>query len=134
MSKLAKKPIIIPEGAEVKESAGVLIIKGKLGTINLNVLSFIAIEIKDKEIILKKTSDHKQARANWGTMAALIKNSLKGVMDGFTKVLGVAGVGFRASMEGNSLILNVGFTHPVKIKELPSMLARNPTPATPKTF
>ncbi|MEK9186629.1 MAG: 50S ribosomal protein L6 [Patescibacteria group bacterium] len=114
MSKLAKKPIIIPEGVEVKNADGLIQIKGKQGTINLNTLSFLSVEIKDKEMMVKSTGSHKQARANWGTMASLLKNAIQGVTEGYSKILEVAGVGFRANMEGNSLILTVGFTHPVK--------------------
>lgn len=114
MSKLAKKPIAIPEGAEVKESAGVLEIKGKGGLLIVRLLPFISAELRDKTITIKASGKHKQARANWGTNAALIKNALTGVTGGFNKMLEIEGIGFRATLEGNSLILNVGLTHPVK--------------------
>ncbi len=114
MSKLAKKPIVIPEGVEVKEAAGTLQVKGKQGALELKLPPFIFAELRDKEALLKPSASHKQALANWGTAAALLKNAIQGVAGGFSKSLEIEGVGFRATMEGNSLVLNVGFTHPAK--------------------
>lgn len=89
-------------------------VKGKLGALQLKLLNFVTAEMKDKEIQLNITDNEKQARANWGTMGSLLQNAIKGVSEGFSKVLEIEGVGFRASMEGNNLVLNVGFSHPVK--------------------
>lgn len=114
MSKLARKPIAILQGIEVKQIDGVLEFSGKNGKLAVKILPFTSVEIKDGQIFVKSDSDIKQAKANWGTMAALIKNSLKGVSEGFQKVLEMEGIGFKASMEGTNLVLNVGFTHPVK--------------------
>lgn len=114
MSKLAKKPIAIPEGVEIKESNGALEVKGKQGTMTLPILPFVQVNLAGHEAILKTFGTHKQARANWGTMAALFKNSLKGTVEGFNKILELEGIGFRATMEGNDLVLNVGLTHPIK--------------------
>jgi large subunit ribosomal protein L6 len=115
MSKIAKKPITIPDGAEAKVDGRVLRIKGKEGELNLNVLEYVSIEVKEGHIIFTATANHKQARANWGTMAALTKNAFVGVTKGFIKNLEFEGIGFRASLEGVNLVLSVGFTHPVKI-------------------
>jgi large subunit ribosomal protein L6 len=114
MSKLGKKPISIPVGVTVTEANGHLEVKGKAGNLSLPVLPYIALTIKDGAVHLTPTLDHKQARANWGTMAALLKNAFEGVTLGFKKVLEIEGIGFRATMEGKNLVLNVGFTHPVK--------------------
>lgn len=114
MSKLAKKPIAIPEGVEIKNNNGVLEVRGKQGVMALPVLPFIQVELVGREATIKTSGAHKQARANWGTMAALFKNSLKGTTDGFNKTLEIEGIGFRATMEGNNLVLSIGLTHPVK--------------------
>lgn len=121
MSKIAKKPIKVPPGVEVTSDGRTLNIKGKEGALNLNVLEYVNVEIKDGTIIFTPTANHKQARANWGTMAALTKNALLGVGQGFKKNLEFEGIGFRASMEGATLILNIGFTHPVKISPPPGI-------------
>ncbi|MDP3901813.1 MAG: 50S ribosomal protein L6 [bacterium] len=114
MSKIGKKPIAIPEGTEVVIKDGVVEIKSKLGSLRLMLLNFINIDIKDGFIKITPKADHKQARANWGTMAALIKNAIVGVNDGFEKFLEIEGIGFTASMDGSNLTLKVGFSHPVK--------------------
>lgn len=114
MSKIGKQPIKIPEGVEVKINDREMEIKGKLGTLKLDVLEFINTSITDGTIVFTATGSHKQARANWGTMRALCANAIKGVKDGFMKILEIEGIGFRATMEGKTLVLTVGFTHPVK--------------------
>lgn len=114
MSKLAKKPVEIPQGTEVKLTDGVLEFSGKEGKLTVPVLPFINVEIKDGKITFGLQSGNKQGRANLGTMAALVKNAVQGVGGGFSKMLELEGIGFKASMEGQNLVLNVGFTHPVK--------------------
>lgn len=124
MSKLARKPIAIPQGVEVKQNDGVLEFSGKEGKLTVKVLPFISVELssgggsasggKDGQLTVKLQRATKQGRANWGTTASLVKNAIGGVNEGFRKNLEMEGVGFKASMEGNNLVLNVGFTHPVK--------------------
>jgi large subunit ribosomal protein L6 len=114
MSKLAKKPILIPEGIGALIKDGNLEFKSQQRESRLKILDFINIEIKDRQIAVKPSANHKQAKANLGTMAALIKNALAGFQKDFTKTLELVGIGFRASLEKNHLILSVGFTHPVK--------------------
>jgi len=115
MSKIAKKPIPIPEGTTVTKSDGNLLVKGKKGEISFPILPYLTLELDDKSVVLKPTGTHKQARANWGTMASLTKSAISGVMQGFEKKLEIQGIGYRAQMEGATLSLNVGFTHPVKL-------------------
>ncbi|TSC89103.1 MAG: large subunit ribosomal protein L6 [Parcubacteria group bacterium Gr01-1014_3] len=118
MSKIGKKPIVIPEGVEVKlgqkDDVAVLDFKGKEGSLSIPVLEHTKIEIKEKELAVTTESTNKYGRSNWGTMAALIKNAIEGVSKGFTKTLDIEGIGFKASLDGNNLVLNVGFSHPVK--------------------
>ncbi len=114
MSKLAKKPIVIGQGIEAKIADGVLEFSGKEGKLSVKILPYVAVELKDGQVTLKLEKDIKQGRANLGTMAALVKNAVAGVNAVFSKTLELAGIGFKASMEGANLVLNVGFTHPVK--------------------
>jgi len=114
MSKIAKKPIVLPEGVDAVLKDGLIELKGKNGAISLKALPHIKVEIKDKQITLTTEESHPQARANWGTLASLIKNAIAGLQGGFTKTLELEGIGFRASMEGATLVLLVGYSHPVK--------------------
>ncbi len=114
MSKIGSKPIAIPEGVTVTQENGVFVIKGKLATLKVPQLPLVKAEIKDNLIHLTIDSTKKQARANWGTQGANLKNAIMGVTTGFTKSLEIQGIGYKATMEGNNLSLNVGYTHPVK--------------------
>jgi len=115
MSKIGKKPIIIPEGVDVKIEGDFLRVKGKNGELSVKINSGVNIDLKDKEIILTVVDKLKQSRANWGTMRALINNAIIGVNEGFSKILEIEGVGYRGTMEGEKLVLNLGFSHPVKV-------------------
>ena len=114
MSKIGKKPIKIPEGVTVDLKDGYLAVKGKLGELKVPVLEFVKAEINDGVIKLLSLGADKQARANWGTMGALIQNAIVGVKDGYTKILEIEGIGFKAALEGKNLVLNIRFSHPVK--------------------
>ncbi|PIR88701.1 MAG: 50S ribosomal protein L6 [Candidatus Harrisonbacteria bacterium CG10_big_fil_rev_8_21_14_0_10_44_23] len=114
MSKIGKKPIVIPEGVEVKQDSQSLHIKGKKGEQIVVILPYVDVEIKDNEIHCSIKKAHKQARSNWGTCASLIENAVQGVNEGYEKGLEVEGVGFRVAMQGRDLQLNIGFSHPVK--------------------
>jgi|SRR3989344_2954641 len=118
MSKIGKKPILIPAGVEVtsgmESGRRTINFKGKLGVFGLPILPYIVVKIQDGAITVSSTHTMKQGRANWGTMASLVKSALQGVMTGFTKNLEFEGVGFRAAVSETDLKLNVGFSHEVK--------------------
>ena len=114
MSKVGKKPITIPQGVTVTVDADKLTVKGKEGSIVLPILKYTKVESKDNQLTVTSGGANKQELANWGTMHALAQNAINGVAAGFTKELEIQGVGFRASMEGANLVLNLGFTHPIK--------------------
>lgn len=114
MSKVGKKPIVIPPGVNVSLNDALLEVKGKEGSLKLPVLPFTKVELNENQIIVSASETHKQARSNWGTMRALAQNAVNGANSGFLKELELQGVGYRASLEGNNLILNIGFSHSVK--------------------
>ncbi len=114
MSKIGKKPILLPEGVAATAAGATLTVTGKNGAIAVPVLPFTNVAVNDGAVQVTATASGKQGRANWGTMAALVRNAIAGVSQGFTKKLEIEGIGFRAQMEGNTLVLSVGFTHPVK--------------------
>ena len=114
MSKIGKKPIIIPEGVEVELNDKVLEIKSSKGELSFKVLPYLRAELEEGKIIFSLENNSKQARMNWGTMRALAQNAVLGVKDGFEKKLEIEGVGYRVNMEGETLVLNLGYSHPVR--------------------
>jgi len=114
MSKIGKKPIVIPDNVSVKINDGFLEFKADGNTVNLKILPYIKTEIKDKLISFAPENNSKQARANWGTIRSLAYNAIIGLTQGFNKILEIEGIGYRANMEGNTLVLNLGLSHPLK--------------------
>ena len=119
MSRLAKKPIQIPPKTEASYAAGVLTVKGPLGTITKQFRDDIAVAIENGVVVLTLTNNTLRARALWGTYASHLKNMLAGVNKAYEKRLIIEGIGFKAEVKGKELVLNVGFSHPVKV-EIPS--------------
>jgi large subunit ribosomal protein L6 len=116
MSRIAKNPIAIPAGVEIKVSGKKLAVKGKKGELTLDVSNDIKAEVKDGKVVLSKLSESRQARNMWGTTSSLVRGMIKGVTEGYTKKLVIEGVGFRASLQGKDLVLQIGFSHDVKYK------------------
>lgn len=124
MSRLIKKPILIPEGVSVNLNDNILTITGPRGSLSLNVISNIDIKIDNNEIKINKKNNTKQAVANSGTMWSLINNAILGVTSGFQKILELEGVGFRAELSNNKLILYLGFSHPIEFNLPPGIEAK----------
>lgn len=118
MSKIGKRPVTIPDNIEVKIGDGFLKFEGNNGAINLKILPYVKTGIKDKSILFTPENNSKQARANWGTIRSLAYNAIIGLTDGFSKVLEIEGIGYRANMEGDTLVLNLGLSHPIKLTPL----------------
>ncbi len=114
MSKIGKKPIVIPQGVTVTIADGVVSVSGPKGQMKIPSLAWINVAMQEGQLVLSAEKNIKQATANWGTMRALVQNAIVGVSEGFKKVLEIEGVGFRATMEGKTLVLNIGFSHPVR--------------------
>lgn len=113
MSKIGKQPVKIPAGTAVEIKEGILEIKGKNATLSVSLLPGIKTTIENDEILFTPERNSKQVVSNWGTMRALTANAIKGVSEDFLKELVIEGVGYRAEVQGNNLILNIGFSHPV---------------------
>jgi len=118
MSRIGKKPILIPEGVEVKIDDRIVIIKGPKGEIQKEFRPEIKIEIKEGKIFVIPHKETKKTNAFWGLSRAYIANMIKGVTEGYEKKLEIEGIGFKAEASQNNLLLSVGFTHPVKIQAL----------------
>lgn len=114
MSKIGKQPIQLPEGVTATVSSSDVLFAGKLGELTVSILPFVTVATTDRTLTCATASESLQGRANWGTMRALLANAVKGVSEGYAETLQIDGIGFRANLEGNVLVLNVGFTHPVR--------------------
>jgi large subunit ribosomal protein L6 len=119
MSRIGKKLIEIPQGVTVVISEKEIIVKGPKGELKQVIHPEINIEQKDGKIfVLPKNKEFsKKGRGLWGLYRALVSNMTEGVSKGFEKKLEIEGVGFKAAVEGEGLILNLGFTNPIKIKK-----------------
>lgn len=121
MSRIGKKPILIPENVEVKMEGQKVIIKGPKGELSREIRPEIKIDTKGGEILVSPQLEGKKTKALWGLTRALILNMTKGVTEGYEKKLEIEGLGFKANLEGENLLLYVGFSHPVKIKTPPGI-------------
>ncbi len=113
MSRIGKKPIEIPAGVEVKIAGQEVAVKGPKGELSIKVRPEIKVEMKDGKIAL--STQIETAKAFWGLTRALLANMVQGVVKNFEKKLEIVGVGNRAVLEGQTLVLSVGFSHPVKV-------------------
>ena len=110
MSRIGKNPIAIPAGVTVEVKEAVVTVKGKLGELTQE-FSDVTVKIEDNQVIVERSSDHKDERAKHGLYRSLINNMIVGVSEGFTKQLELVGVGYRASNQGQKLDLALGFSH-----------------------
>ncbi len=115
MSRIGREPITIPAGVEAKLDGTVVTVKGPKGTLNRDIGNSIKCEIKDKTIRFTRSNDEKEIRSKHGLYRALINNMVKGVTEGYVKSLIINGVGYKCSVSGNKLILNIGYSHPVEM-------------------
>ncbi|SDY92362.1 50S ribosomal protein L6 [Thermoactinomyces sp. DSM 45892] len=118
MSRIGKKPIVIPAGVEFKQEGNVVTVKGPKGTLTREFNPDITITVEDNQLTVNRPSDHRTHRALHGTTRSLLANMVEGVANGFTKTLELVGVGYRASKKGNNVVLNVGYSHPVEVEPL----------------
>ena len=116
MSRVGKKPILIPENVEVKIEGQKVIIKGPKGELSREIRPEIKVEVKGNQIFVFPKEETKKTKAFWGLTRTLLANMIKGVTEGYEKKLEIEGLGFKALVEGEDLKLLVGFTHPVAIK------------------
>lgn len=116
MSRLNKKPIHILPNVSVSRDGNMITVKGSLGVKILPCLPFVDIVVANDTVQITSGHAHRQARMNQGTMWSLLKNAISGVAAGFTKTLEISGVGYRASLEGKTLVLNLGYVNPVRFE------------------
>jgi len=113
MSRIGKNPISIPAGVTVDLAGQLLTAKGGLGTLSLVVGSEVTATIADGSVTIAPKDESKRARAMWGTTRALVNNMVTGVATGFTRNLDINGVGYRAAVQGDKLVLQLGYSHEI---------------------
>jgi len=113
MSRIAKNPVAIPAGVEVKLSEAHISAKGPIGELAMASSAAVKVEQKGNELVCSPVEGAHNARAMWGTMRANLQNLVTGVSEGFEKKLTLVGVGFRAQAQGNTLNMSVGYSHPI---------------------
>lgn len=114
MSRVGNKPVEIPSGVDVKIDGNIITVKGPKGELQKEFHPDMIVKMEGSEILIQRPSDEKLHRSLHGTTKSIIFNMVEGVTNGFTKTLELVGVGYRASMSGNKLIVNVGLSHPVE--------------------
>ena len=115
MSRVGNSAIAIPSGVTVTQHDGVVVVKGKNGELSAPLHSEVELVVADDVATVKPRRKTKLSQSLWGTMRATINNMVVGVGEGFSRKLEINGVGYRAAMQGNKLVLNLGFSHPVEM-------------------
>ncbi len=116
MSRIGKMPITVPAGVQVDIKGSTVNVKGPKGELGWTFSPTVSIEMEEGVVTVTRSSDEATVRALHGTSRALLNNMITGVSTGFTVVLEIDGVGYRAEMEGNTLVLYLGYSHPVRIE------------------
>lgn len=115
MSRIGKKIILIPAQVTVGIKDGMISVKGPKGQLERKLDGRVKLEIKDGSVAVSVIGSDKSARSLWGTSRMHVANMVEGVTQGFSKKLQIEGIGYRAAVEGKSLVLSMGFTHPVRL-------------------
>ena len=130
MSRIGKKPVAIPGGVTASIDNGTLSVKGPKGTLTLGLSDLIDYKVEDGAISVKPANDTRQARAFWGMQRTLVSNLVEGVTAGFTKVLVIKGVGYRANAQGTTLKLQLGYSHDVDLPVPAGLEVKTPDQTT----
>ncbi len=113
MSRIGRKPIAIPPGVEVQVHDGRVSVRGPLGKLEWSVASGIGVSVTDGQVVVSRSSDDRKIRALHGLVRAELNNMIIGVTKGYERSLEITGVGYKAQIQGQSLLLNVGYVNPV---------------------
>lgn len=128
MSRIGRKPIIIPQGVQVDILGNNVKVKGPKGELNQVVHPDMKVSLNNGIITVERPTDEKKHRALHGLTRTLISNMISGVTNGYTKALDINGVGYRAAKQGKNLVLTIGYSHPVEIQPLPGIEFDVPAP------
>lgn len=130
MSRIGRAPITIPAGVKIDKTVeGEVVVTGPKGSLRQWVDSCITVNVQDDTVLLTRDSDVNEVKAKHGLYRALIANMVKGVTEGYSKSITIHGVGYKCAVQGNKIVLNIGFSHPVNI-EIPQGLTATCPSAT----
>lgn len=121
MSRVGRMPITLPQGVDIDIKGQNVSVKGPKGELSYEVRPEITVKIEDERLVVERSSDERSDRAYHGLTRALLANMVLGVSQGFRKVMEVEGVGYRATLQGQALVMQLGFSHPVEIVPPPGI-------------
>lgn len=127
MSRIGKKPIVVPSGITVNVSKTSVKVKGPKGELEIPYHPSMSVALENNEIVVKRPDDLKENKALHGLTRALIQNMIEGVTNEYRKVLDIVGVGYRAEMKGKNLLINIGYSHPIYFIPPDGILLQTPT-------
>lgn len=116
MSRIGKMPVVIPEKVDLKVNGATVTVKGPNGQLEYTFNDLVTFESDGKELTVKPVDDSKKATSMWGTARTLVSNMVTGVTTGFTRTLEFNGVGYKAAVQGDTLNLSLGYSHPIEYK------------------
>jgi len=128
MSRIGKKPVTIDKSVKISRTENVVEVTGPKGTLKMEIANDILMEIQSDEVIFTRTGENKKIRALHGLYRALLQNMVTGVKDGYTKRLELVGIGYKAEIKNNFLVLQLGYSHPIVF--LPPKDVKIETPST----
>ncbi len=114
MSRIGKMPVVVPSGVKVDLDGQKIMVKGPKGELGMTIVDEVHAVLDESLIVLKPKKESKSSLSMWGMQRTLVNNLIIGVTQGFSKVLEIVGVGYRAQMQGKDLLLNLGFSHEVR--------------------
>ncbi len=115
MSRIGRKPVVVPAGVEVIVNGNVVTVKGPKGQLEQEISKNLTVEVKEGEVVVTRPSDNREDRSQHGLARTLINNMIIGVTQGFEKKMQLIGVGYKAEKKGNTLVMNLGYSHPVEM-------------------
>ena len=130
MSRIGKRSVALPQGVSATTEGQILSVKGPKGTLSLQMRDEIRYDISEDGISVQPANSTKEARAFWGMQRTLVQNLVTGVTEGFTKVLEITGVGYRAAAQGTNLRLQLGYSHDVNIAVPEGLEVKTPDQTT----
>ncbi|MGI6566685.1 MAG: 50S ribosomal protein L6 [Firmicutes bacterium] len=128
MSRIGRMPVEVPSGVEVNVDGQTVTVRGPKGTLTQEFHPDMAIALEGNTITVQRPSDEKNHRALHGLTRSLLANMIEGVTKGYQKNLEITGVGYRAALQGNKLVLSMGFSHPVEFEPEPGIEFEVPAP------
>ena len=130
MSRIGKRPVPLPSGVEASVSGQTVTVKGPKGSQTFAATDDVTLAVEDGAVTVTPRGQSKRARQQWGMSRTMVANLVQGVTEGFKKELEIQGVGYRAQMQGNKLVLNLGYSHPVEYEVPQGITVTAPKPTT----